>query len=272
MDQRRLLIGAAACLGLAACDESSAASGADDGSRLDLSEYRQTFSETFEQLDVSPWGPGTRWIAHTPWHGDFGDAAFTDPEPGFPFQTASGILRIEARKDADGKWRSGLISSRDRQGRGGSGGFAQRYGYFEIETKLPPGPGTWPAFWLSGIDAKPNAEIDVFEYYGREPDGYHANVHVWYEGQQIFGDGKVVAIPAGSATADFNRYGVRIDHDWVTFFFNRKEVWRKPSRAEYRQPMYMLANLALGSGWPIDKTPNPSFMYVKSIAAYEKRS
>ena len=272
MDQRRLLIVAAACLGLAACDESSAASGADDGSRLDLSEYRQTFSETFEQLDVSPWGPGTRWIAHTPWHGDFGDAAFTDPEPGFPFQTASGILRIEARKDADGKWRSGLISSRDRQGRGGSGGFAQLYGYFEIETKLPPGPGTWPAFWLSGIDAKPNAEIDVFEYYGREPDGYHANVHVWYEGQQIFGDGKVVAIPAGSATADFNRYGVRIDHDWVRFYFNRKEVWRTPTRAEYRQPMYMLANLALGSGWPIDKTPNPSFMYVKSIAAYEKRS
>ena len=58
----------------------------------------------------------------------------------------------------------------------------------------------------------------------------------------------------------------------MTFFFNRKEVWRTPTRAEYRQPMYMLANLALGSGWPIDKTPNPSFMYVKSIAAYEKRS
>jgi hypothetical protein len=35
--------------------------------------------------------------------------------------------------------------------------------------------------------------------------------------------------------------------------------------------MYMLANLALGSGWPIDKVPNPSFMYIKSIAAYAKR-
>jgi hypothetical protein len=26
---------------------------------------------------------GGRWIAHTPWAGDFGDAAFTDPHPDF---------------------------------------------------------------------------------------------------------------------------------------------------------------------------------------------
>lgn len=265
----RCLIAAAACLALAACDQSPAASG--DPSRLDLSQYRQTFGETFQHLDVSAWGPDTRWIAHTPWHGDFGDAAFADPEPGFPFQTASGILRIEARKDLAGKWQSGLLSSRDKQGPGATG-FAQLYGYFEIETKLPPGPGTWPSFWLSGIGSKPGAEIDVFEYYGMAPDSYHANVHVWYDGQQLFGDGKVVAIPPGAATSDFNRYGVAVDHDWVTFYFNRKQVWRTPTRPEYRQPLFLLTDLALGSGWPIDKTPNPSFMYVKSIAVYARRS
>ena len=271
MNVYRSLVGIAACLVaglcLASCDEGAATAGGED---LDISRYRRTFTETFEHFEVSAWGPGTRWIAHTPWHGDFGDAAFTDPLPGFPFRTASSILRIEARKDGDGRWRSGLIASRDRQGVAGSG-FAQQYGYFEIETKLPPGPGTWPAFWLSSIDAKPNAEIDVFEYYGNAPASYHANVHVWADGQQTFGDGKVVAIPTGAATSGFNRYGVRIDNDWVTFFFNRREVWRTPTRPEYRQPLYMLANLALGSGWPIEKTPNPSFMYIKSICAYEKR-
>ena len=271
MDRHRSLVVAAACLlaglCLAGCDESAATTGDKD---LDISQYRRTFAETFEHLDVSAWGPGTRWIAHTPWHGDFGDAAFSDPLPGFPFQTASSILRIEARKDADGHWRSGLISSRDRQGTAGSG-FAQQYGYFEIETKLPSGPGTWPAFWLSSVGARPNAEIDVFEYYGNASASYHANVHVWMDGQQTFGDGNIVAIPEDSATSEFNRYGVRIDFDWVTFFFNRREVWRTPTRPEYRQPMYILANLALGSGWPIDKTPNPSFMYIKSISAYAKR-
>jgi len=33
----------------------------------------------------------------------------------------------------------------------------------------------------------------------------------------------------------------------------------------------LLVNLALGSGWPIDKTPNPSYMYVDYVRAYAKR-
>ncbi len=264
----RVLAAFSTCFALVACSESPAEP---SGQNLDIGAYRRTFVENFERFDVSAWGPGSTWIAHTPWHGDFGDAEFTDPQPGFPFQTASGILRIEARRGGDERWRSGLIASRDKQGVPGQG-FAQQYGYFEIETKLPPGPGVWPAFWLSGVMGSPGAEIDVFEYYGNAPASYHANVHVWVDGQQTFGDGKVVPIPVDSATNSFNRYGVDIDHDWVTFFFNRKQVWKVPTRQEWRQPLYILANLALGSGWPIDKTPNPSFMYIKSIAAYEKRA
>ena len=261
---KRFLAVLAIGLGLTTVDAGRAAD-------LDIAQYRRTFSEDFAHLDVSAWGPGTRWIAHTPWHGDFGDATFVDPEPGFPFRTVDGVGRIEARKDGDGHWRSGLLASRDKQGPEGRG-FAQRYGYFEIEAKLPPGPGVWPAFWLSGVTGSPGAEIDVLEYYGHAPDSYHANVHTWVDGQQTFGDGAVVPIPAGSATRAFNRYGVAIDPDWVTFFFNRREVWRTPTRPEWRQPLYILANLALGSGWPIDKTPSPSVMFIKSIAAYEKRT
>src|SRR5258707_7856641 len=94
---------------------------------LDLSTYTLTFDENFDTLDVSPWGPGTRWIAHTPWNGDFGDAGFVNPRPGFPFTIADGVLRIEARRGTDGKWRSGLLASTDPNGNG----FKQRYGYFE---------------------------------------------------------------------------------------------------------------------------------------------
>ena len=242
-----------------------------DATTLDITNYRRTFFEGFDQLDVSAWGPDSRWIAHTPWHGDFGDATFVDPQPGFPFRTSDGMLRIEARKQPDGRWQSGLISSRDHDGLGGAG-FAQKYGYFEIETKLPGGMGVWPAFWLVGVTPKPRAEIDTFEYYGNAPASYHANVHVWADDDRKFGDGKIVDIPKDAATSSFNKYGVLIDHDWVTFYFNRKQVWRTPTRPEYRQPMYILANLALGAGWPIDKVQSPSFMYVKSIAAYERRS
>jgi hypothetical protein len=75
-----------------------------EASSLDLSEFELTFREEFDgPLDVSAWGPGTRWIAHTPWAGDFGDARFADPGKDFPFTIKDGILCIEARKDKDGK-------------------------------------------------------------------------------------------------------------------------------------------------------------------------
>lgn len=107
---------------------------------LNLAGYKLVFNEEFDKpLDVSPWGPGTRWIAHTPWRGDFGDAQFTDPKDGFPFTVADGILRIEARK-TNGKWRAGLLASNDAKGNG----FSLQYGYFEMRAKMPPGPGVWP--------------------------------------------------------------------------------------------------------------------------------
>src|SRR4051794_12868775 len=104
-----------------ACIEAGAA----EGDTIDLSPDRLTFDEPFDTLSVSPSGPGTRWIAHLPWKGTFGDAKFVDPQPGFPFTIEDGTLRIEMRKGADGKWASGLLASVDANGHG----FSQQYGY-----------------------------------------------------------------------------------------------------------------------------------------------
>jgi hypothetical protein len=49
------------------------------GKTLDLCGLRPTFTEDFNDLKVSASKilGDSRWIAHTPWAGDFGDAAFT---------------------------------------------------------------------------------------------------------------------------------------------------------------------------------------------------
>ncbi|HUL51380.1 MAG TPA: glycoside hydrolase family 16 protein, partial [Candidatus Nitrosotalea sp.] len=166
---------------------------------LNLDGYRLVFNEEFDgPLDVSPGGPGTQWIAHTPWNGDFGDAAFANPDlaKGFPFKVEKGILRIEARKNSSGRWQAGLLASNDPRGRG----FALQYGYFEMRAKLPPGRGIWPAFWLCSSWDRTNpkagdngsVEIDMLEYYGDETGGsFTSTVHVWKpephraEGRQI---------------------------------------------------------------------------------------
>lgn len=232
--------------------------------RLDLSKYVMTFNDEFDYLSVSADRPGTRWTAHTPYGGDFSDAQFTDPSPGFPFVVENGVLRIEARKGEDGKWRSGLLSSRTPKGLG----FSQQYGYFEIRAKLPPGPGVWPAFWLLGIDRSVRfPEIDIFEYYGHATNRFHSVVHV-YDGDKQTGREQITYVKPGSLVEDFNTYGVEVTPEWTTFYLNGGSVWRTKSEPEFSQPLYVLVNLALGSGWPIDKTPNPSYMYVDYVRVY----
>lgn len=236
---------------------------------LDLSRCRPSFHETFRTLDVSATGPGTRWIAHTPWFGDFGDAAFSDPQPGFPFKTGPDGLSIEARKGADGKWRSGLLSSTDPR----SQGFAATYGYFEMVAAFPPGKGTWPAFWLLTSDRKadPDIEIDVVEYYGHWTDRYQVVVTVRPKGgRPAKSQTHWVPVPAGSLVGAYHAYGVDVGPKDVVFYLDRREVWRTPTPVEHTKPLGVLLNLALGSGWPIDETPNPSVMKVRSVSFFPK--
>jgi beta-glucanase (GH16 family) len=245
-------------------------SGSAGNGTIDITRYEVTFNDDFDELDVSPWGPGTRWIAHTPWNGDFGKAKFADPTPGFPFTVSNGVLRIEARKGTDDKWRSGLIASVDRAGNG----FAQQFGYFEMRAKLPAGKGLWPAFWLIGLDRSTHtSEIDVIEHYGHAPDRYTASVHVWdrRESKKSRSLHQRIGVPAGMLYTDFHTYGVSVEPEWISFYFDRRQMWRTGTPPEHHQPMYMLIDLGLGAGWPIDETPSPSFMYVDYARAWAKK-
>jgi hypothetical protein len=238
---------------------------------LDVGALRLVFDESFHDLSISAHGPGTRWTAHTPWGGDFGDAAFVDPQPGFPFALdADGMFRIEMRRQPTGQWQSGLLASVDSAGRG----FKLRYGYFEMRAKLPAGPGVWPAFWLNASapkeSADPSVEVDVFEQYGKFPGAYNSTVTVWPKDrrQRQTSDMKIIAVPPGSLSDTFHRYGVKIDPEWITFYLDRSENWRIRTPAEQKYGFMILADLGLGSGWPIDHTPSPSYLTIDYIRAY----
>ena len=131
---------------------------------LNLDAYRMTFDEDFRApLSVSAWGPGTRWIAHTPYAGDFGDAGFADPEKDSPFTIKDGILQIEARKVGD-RWRTGLLCSVDPKGEG----FSQKYGYFEIESEAAQGAGHLAGILADGRPAAQGAQGQEDDPAGRD--------------------------------------------------------------------------------------------------------
>ncbi|MBN2133563.1 MAG: glycoside hydrolase family 16 protein [Sedimentisphaerales bacterium] len=245
---------------------------------LDLTGYHVTFNEEFDDLSVTAWGPagagGTRWIAHTPWYGDFGDARFSDPKPGFPFTVQNGLLRIEARQE-DGRWRSGLLSAVDPNGNG----FRQQYGYFECRAKFPQGPGTWPAFWLMGLKSlkrmpgntgpRVNPEVDVVEHYGHWPYRFHYALHQWgLDGAESMHDEKRFVV--FGMEEDFHTYGVMIDAEHVILYFDGVELHREKTPECVKTPLFPLVNLALGPGWPTDRTPDPSHMVVDYVKVWQK--
>jgi hypothetical protein len=236
------------------------------GSRLDLKGYHLSFDDEFDSLSVSPQGPGGRWFTRT--KDTFGDARFVDPGSGFPFTASNGILSIEARKFPDG-WRSGILASVDPKGNG----FSQQYGYFEMRAQFPKGPGTWPGFWMLTTDSLVNPkqttfEIDIVEQYGRTPATLFTTIHWW----PPKGMGSHHAVGSHCEAVNMSRgyhsYGLLWTKETLAWYFDRREVWRQPTPPEARFPMYMLVDLALGSGWPITHTPNPSIMRVDYVRAY----
>jgi len=225
-------------------------------------------NKRIETITSSKIGPA-RWTARTPWNGDFGDAIFWDPVPNGPFSMKGGILSITASKNSEGRWMSGLIAAADRTG----AGFGTRYGYFEARMKMPPGPGTWPAFWLMSLKPAdkldPKIEIDVVEYYGKFTSSYQVVTHVWRaDASKNKGSMQKFSVPDGSLVQDFHTYGVDISPKEMVFFLDRKPVWTQPTPEELDSPLYPLVNLALGSGYPIDQTPNPSTLLVDYVHVY----
>jgi beta-glucanase (GH16 family) len=245
-----------------------------EGGELDLCPLERAFTDDFNDLSISAWDIGDkRWIAHTPWAGDFGDAQFTDPQDGFPFTAKDGILSITARKDTEGKWRSGLIASADPHEKG----FALQYGYFEIRAKMPSGPGVWPAFWLGTSEPRnrkePSLEVDIIEYYGHSPEAFQSAYHIWHK-NPVRSDHELhsTSVKPESLSDEFHVYGAQVDPENITYYLDRKEIWKVKTPVEHKMPLLLMANLALGSGWPIDKTPNPSVMAIDYIHAYKFKS
>lgn len=229
-----------------------------------------SFREDFDSLDVSDWGCLSRWIAHTPWAGDFGDSTFMAPGERSPFAISDGILSIGVRRVSDDKWESGMLSSWSRC----NGGFAQKYGYFEIRTKLPSGPGFWPAFWLIGVDrSEGTAEVDIFEYYPHRPDKLEFGLHKHSSGP---GDEHVTLgmhhnVEPGTLSEDFHTYGAELTKDEVIFYLDREEVWRTPAPRQFRQPVYILVSLATQKYRINGDTPDSATMEIDYIHAYQRK-
>ena len=61
-----------------------------------------------------------------------------------------------------------------------------------------------------------------------------------------------------------------VEESAITFYFDGVELWRMKTPEEAKVPLYLMVDLAMGGGWPIDKAPSPSFMWVDHVRAYAR--
>jgi beta-glucanase (GH16 family) len=71
---------------------------------------------------------------------------------------------------------------------------------------------------------------------------------------------------------DFHTFGIDVSPQAIVFYLDRAPVWKQPTPDELDGPLFPLVNLALGSGWPIDQTPNPSTLLVDYVHVYGREA
>src|SRR6516165_3111561 len=220
---------------------------------LDLTGYKLTFDDEFNNLSVSQTGAGTTWAdIRSEWRFDansdigFGNSSFLDAASGYnPFSVQNGVLSITAEPNPTqygypGSWASGLITTQ--------GNFSQEYGYFEIRANFSSLPGAWDAFWLLPDKQTPDPnnagrwqELDVVEHYGSFPQGVYTHVHTtdaapnvnWQQNLQVYSE---LAQPGG-----YHTYGMDWEPNTLTFYVDGQETGSFPTPSDMHSPMYMLA-------------------------------
>jgi beta-glucanase (GH16 family) len=244
-------------------------SAADFWTAIDLSHFQLAFADEFNSFDWSPdgshgWRTTLDWEART-LPANHEAQYYSDSSVGVnPFHLHDGVLDIAATAGSNPlglPYNSGVITTQ--------GSFSQLYGYFEMRAELPAGAGLWPTFWLLPANHSWPPELDVFEVLGSDPTTAVATVHSASTGAHT-------RVASAVATADlsegFHTFGVNWKPDIIQWYIDGVEVAEAPTPADMHQPMYLLANLAVGGAgsWPgvADPSAFPATMTIDYIHVY----
>ncbi|SFI98396.1 Glycosyl hydrolases family 16 [Paenibacillus sp. UNC496MF] len=237
-------------------------------------------------------GNRTTYASHKPDYKDYGNALFADRGGAYdPFRQVEDYLKIKTTyyedplpSSVDGYQRhytTGFLSSVGDDGVGfRTKGYADQY--FEARFFVGANPNQWPAFWtLTGVNDEATDELDIIEAYPPNVSGYSIATHPWgYD--NLDGGGKavntvdLVGSDAGNISMGFHTYGVLIQEDYTTYYFDNKEVYKqKTLPLSWRKGSYFLINNAMTQsdafppGYGFERYGDQSDMYIDWVRVYE---
>ncbi len=181
-----------------------------------------TFFDNFDTLDTKKWRKGQAWGEyHSAYLHQYYSSNEIKTKDGFLYLGGAYSPKTYVKTDTTFTipYAVGLINS--------DVSFSQKYGYFEIRSKNPSGPATWPAFWLTGAHRWP-PEIDIYEMYGRKGNGaihnQYATIHWGKSGKKSMGYiTKRINLPNNTDTV-FHVYGCEWNPKYLKFYTDGKLV------------------------------------------------
>lgn len=151
--------------------------------------------------------------------------------------------------------------------------FKQKYGYFEIRSKVSKEKGVWPAFWLASTNSWP-PEVDVYEIYTGKKGGlfhFESNFH-WLptENRKMkVGKHRVLNVSEG-----FHTYAVEWDENGFKIFYNNLlvRVFSNPKAIEFfSHPMHIIIGVVPHINHGIEDANFPNYHEIDYVRAYERK-
>ena len=254
-------------------------------SPLVAANYHLTFDDEFNGFTSSRWQTADFWGIRNN-GGDFQGQWFCDPAyapSGYttnnPFSATIGVLTIQAKPTPTTNTYAGAPTPNAQPQPYVSGQltsahkFTQRYGYYELKAKLPPGKGLWSRFWLLTDDGAWPGEYDIFEVLGREnPSPVHQTTHFRNANSSHGIDGADYA-GINATDGNFHTYGFLWEPKMITWYVDGVATLKQDNRID--KPMYVLIDLAVGNdppttwpGSPDGTTPWPANMELEYFRVY----
>jgi beta-glucanase (GH16 family) len=196
----------------------------------------------------------------------------------------NGNLVIEAMKEnfvgSDGvrrRYTSARVTTKGR--------FTQMYGRFEARVQIPPGQGTWPAFWLMGDDYTSAGwpacgEIDVMENVDTDKSRIRVSIHgPGYSARQSVTSS--FSLPHAQFSDMFHVFAMEWEPRAIRFYVD-DELYSTMTPANlpggapwvFNHPFFIILNLAVGGNLPASpdiSTEFPQRMLVDYVRVYSRR-
>jgi beta-glucanase (GH16 family) len=225
---------------------------------------RLLFSEEFNgpRLDGNRWNKCYWWSTHGCTNLSNNELQWYLPEQ---VNQANGRLRLVAQpRTVSGiggrrfDFVSGLVSNLTPD----DSLFSFTYGYVEAQARIPEGPGLWSALWMLPTSRESEPEVDIFEVLGQRPRVAEMHVH-WQQGRRDRSRGFGWRSPTNLAKG-WHTYGLYWSPDALIWYIDGAPRWYTVRTKRIPdEPMYLVANLAVGGGHagpPTLATPFPAVL------------